>query len=136
MNESRWQELIAALRDSGDTNRAVNAAASLQAHASHEDVPRLLGLLSDGDFFVREAAAWPLSDLGRVDAIPALVRAKHQGTDEGHDNDSLCAALADLVSMNREAARPLVQALVEDSDPRCRETGHWLLGFCDARHDA
>jgi HEAT repeat protein len=61
MNDCQWQEIVAALRDTGDSDTAVNAAATLQAKATQEDVPRLLELLSDGDFLVREAAAWPLA---------------------------------------------------------------------------
>jgi HEAT repeat protein len=136
MNDRQWQDIVKALRDAGNSDRAVNAAAALQAGASEDDVPRLIELLSDADFFVREAAAWPLSDLGRVDAIPALVRAMHLGTDEGHDNDSLCAALADLVSMNSAAALPNVHALVADADRRNQEAGSWLLEFCKRGHDA
>ena len=133
MNDLKWQELLAALRDIDDVDRAVNAAATLQASASAEDIPRLISLLSDSDFFVREAAAWPLSDLGCVDAIPDMVRAKHRGTDEGHDNDSLSAALVDLVSMNVASALPKVRTLIEDPDPRRQETGRWLLSFCRVR---
>jgi HEAT repeat protein len=130
MNDRQWQEIVAALHDTSDISGAAEAAARLQAEASEDDVPRLLALLSSGDFFIREAAAWPLSDLGRVDAIPALVRAQHQGTDEGHDNDGLNAALADLVSMNSDAPGPVVLGLLESSDLRVRETGQWLLDFC------
>jgi HEAT repeat protein len=136
MNEREWQDLLAALRDVGETDTAVDAAAALQARSTAEDVPRLIQLLSDTDIFVREAAAWPLSDVGCVEAIPHLVRAHHAGTDEGHDNDSLSAALADLVSMNAASALPVLRALEECADSRTRETAKWLLGFCEAPHDA
>jgi len=133
MNQRQWQDIVGALRDAADMNRSVDAAAALQSMASREDVPRLLELLEDDDLVVRAAAAWPLSDLGVVEAIPAIVRAKHRGTDEGDDNDSLNAALADLVSMNAEAASPVVRALTESTDPRLRDTGEWLLEFCGPR---
>jgi hypothetical protein len=132
MNDRQWQDIVQGLRDTEDTDRALDAAAALKASAAVEDVPRLIELLSADDFFVREAASWPLSDLGCVDAIPALVRAKHRGTDEGHDNDSLCAALADLVSMNPAAALPSVHALLADPDARNQEAGRWLLEHCQS----
>lgn len=136
MNDRKWQELLTALRDVSDSDRAVDAAAELQARSTTEDVPRLLELLSDSDIFVREAAAWPLSDLGCVEAIPHLVRAHHMGTDEGQDNDGLSAVLADLVSMNAGAARPVLIILAASSNSRMQETAKWLLGFCEERHDA
>jgi HEAT repeat protein len=130
MTEEQWRDLTAALRDTGSLDSALTAASTLKALASAEDVPRLLSLLEDPDFFVREAAAWPLSDLGCTDALPALIRAKGLGYAEGHDNDGLNAAMSDLVSMNSPAARPILERLSKSSDPYASETAQWLLDFC------
>jgi HEAT repeat protein len=79
MTEGQWHDLVQALRDTGSGERAINAASTLKSAASAEDIPRLKALLDDESFFVREAAAWPLSDLGCIDALPALIRAQRRG---------------------------------------------------------
>jgi HEAT repeat protein len=132
MTEEQWRDLTRALRDTGSLDGAVAAASTLQALASVEDVPRLLSLLEDPDFFVREAAAWPLSDLGCTDALPALIRARRLGYAEGRDNDGLNAAMADLVSMNAHAARPILEHLSKGSDAYASKTAQWLLDFCES----
>ena len=102
MSPNDWQRVVKALRNVESDNIAVDAAAELQAKATIEDVPRLLDLLNDDSFFVREAAAWPLSDLGVVEALPVLLDAYQRGLDEGHDNDGFSAALADLAVLPTE----------------------------------
>ena len=121
------------LRDFDSPGRAVAAAASLQAEASTEDISRLVSLLSDPEFFVREAAAWPLSDLGCVEAIPQMIAAHIAGTAEGHDNDGLNAEMADLVSMNAEGSRRELQEVIASSNAEIRAVADWLLQF--ASHD-
>jgi len=130
MDEQLWNVLVEKLRNSSEINIAVDAAARLQSDASTDDIPRLISLLSDPDFFVREAAAWPLSNLGCVDALPALVRAQELGTKDGHDNDGLNAAMLDLVSMNRAQSKPKLEAMRRVNDSYARETVEWLLTFC------
>ena len=90
-----------------------------------------MDLLSDPDVFVREAAAWPLSDLGRVEALPQLLNALQTGKDEGHDNDGLLAALADLVAANRDVARPALEALIAGDDAKLKAGAAWLIQFCE-----
>lgn len=136
MTDLEWHELSASLRDDTNVDRMVAAAASLQTHATSEDVSRLLSLLDDTSFFVREAAAWPLSDLGRVEALPQLLGAYQRGIDEGHDNDGFSAALMDLVEMNSAAAVPLLQRIVETGSAADRKNATWLLRFCDGGTDA
>jgi len=136
MDHPRWQRLVKALRNLADNDSAVAAAAELQSVASSEDVPRLVELLADESFFVREAAAWPPSDLGRVDLLPQLLAAYHRGFAEGHDNDGFSAALVDLVQAKPIEARAQLSAFAEGSDLELRESSAWLLGFVEAAHDA
>ena len=133
MNDSEWQAISTALRGDASPELALAAVASLQANATASDVPRLLNLLEDSSFFVREAAAWPLSDLGRVDVLPQLLEAYQRGLDEGHDNDGFSAALIDLVEMNSAAAVPQLQKLVETGSAAARENAAWLLTFCKGK---
>ena len=136
MTDHEWHRLAAALRDDNDIDGMVAAAADLQARATADDVPRLLHMLNDSSFFVREAAAWPLSDLGRVEALPQLLGAYQRGLDEGHDNDGFSAALIDLVEMNVVAAVPQLRKLAEAGSDADRENAAWLLGFCNGATDA
>ena len=131
MNRAQWQRLVAALHDSADESTAVAAAGELQSIASMEDVPHLLELLSDDSFFVREAAAWPLSDLGCVSALPQLLAAYQRGLDDGHDNDGFSAALVDLVSVNRGEAKAQLETLAHSPDQKVARTAKWLLEFCE-----
>jgi hypothetical protein len=112
---------------------SVAAVAELRRYAyneTKEDVPRLLALLKDDSFFVREAAAWPLSDLGITGALPDLLDALHRGFEEGHDNDGLSAALMDMVEANPSSARVALKELLQSGDPNLHEHALWLLEFC------
>ena len=53
MSDKDWQALIDTLRD-GDASELAAAASRLHKSATSVDVPRLINLLDDDDFFVRE----------------------------------------------------------------------------------
>jgi HEAT repeat protein len=129
MDHDQWQSIIAALRDMDNVESAVAAAARLQALASTEDVPRLVELMADESFFVREAAAWALSDLGRVELLSQLLAAYNRGLAEGHDNDGFSAALIDLVQLKPVEAQAQLSVLASSTDPELRESAVWLLEF-------
>ena len=134
MSPSEWQRVVKALHNVESDYLAVDAAAELQAKATIEDVPMLLDLLDDQSFFVREAAAWPLSDLGVVEALPMLLDAYQRGLDEGHDNDGFSAALADLVEAKPDASRLRLDFLAHEGRPGSKHV-QWLLQFCKVKND-
>ncbi|MEJ0084424.1 MAG: HEAT repeat domain-containing protein [Pseudomonadota bacterium] len=134
MSPHDWQRVVKALRDVASDDVAVEAAAELQAKATIEDVPRLIDLLNDDSFFVREAAAWPLSDLGVVEALPVLLDAYQRGLEDGHDNDGFSAALADLVSAKPDTSRRRLKSLVREARPGSKHA-QWLLQFCEPKND-
>lgn len=130
MNTAEWDATIAELDALDD--RCVAAAARIHAEAAMEDVPRLLGLLEKADnFFVREAAAWPLAELVGAQVLPALLRAYQLGIDEGHDNDGFTAALLEIPALHPGAARSALLEIAVDSDEAMRGHANWLLGFCE-----
>lgn len=135
MDNRQWQQLIGALRDIDDIDGAVDAATRLHKGATPDDVPRLLGLLQDDSFFVREAAAWPLSDMGKTDVLPELLVAYQRGFDEGHDNDGFSAALVDLVSANPLESRRELEALSRHARKEIQANAEWLLEFLDEPND-
>lgn len=130
MNTAEWNTTIAELEALGD--RSVAAATRIHAEATLEDVPRLLGLLESADnFFVREAAAWPLAELAGPRVLPALLRAYQLGFDEGHDNDGFNAALLEIPALYPGAARSALLEIALGSDEPIRGHANWLLEFCE-----
>ena len=136
MNAEEWKTLIRALEDVDDVDRMVAAAAILHKTANPEDLPRLMDLLNHEDFFVREAAAWPISELAGPNALLQLLTAYQRGFDQGHDNDGFSAALMDLAECNKGETRKALQELMSTGDNMLRKNAEWLLEFCDEGTDA
>ncbi|MEO6067132.1 MAG: HEAT repeat domain-containing protein [Gemmatimonadales bacterium] len=135
MHQADWDNLIRDLRQVDNLDLMVAAAAQLRQTATKEDVPRLQELLSDEDFFVREAAAWPLSEIAGVSTLPELLRAYQRGLDEGHDNDGLSAALTDLAITDAVNVSRILETLARSGDPAMEENAKWLLTFCTPSQD-
>jgi len=130
MSDEEWEELTHTLRDSDDAASLAAAAARLHTKATAQDLPRLMSLLRDDDFFVREAAAWPISELAGPSAIRELLAAYQRGIDDGQDNDGFATALIGLVEKNKSASKRVLQALADETNPTIRENSLWLLEFC------
>ena len=129
MNTSTWDTTISELEALDD--RSVAAATRLHAESTLEDVPRLIELLERADnFFVREAAAWPLTELAGVQVLPALLRAYQKGFDEGHDNDGFTAALLEIPAIFPSAAKAALSELAQNAEEPTRGHAKWLLDFC------
>jgi len=117
MTEARWRELETAIRQLEDVERMVTAARQLQDEATVEDVPRLRGLLEDPSFVVREAAGFPLAYLLGPECLRDLLLAQVKGEREGHDNDTLNAAIGEVLSLDETGSRAMLAALKRDPDP-------------------
>jgi hypothetical protein len=91
------------------------------------DLPRLKVLLDDEDFFVKEAAAWPLSDLVGADVLPDLFRAFQRGLTNSTNNDGFSTALIDLPVTDPEGVRQrLLELMASGDSAMAREcTGSW-----------
>lgn len=124
------------LRNVDNVDVAVRAAERLQRGATSEDLPRLKNLLGDEDFFVREAAAWPLSEIAGAAALPELLQAFQRGFDEGHDNDGFSTALVELAAADPEGVRRVLEDLVAAGDAATQINARWLLEFCDNGRNA
>ncbi|MEP7213748.1 MAG: HEAT repeat domain-containing protein [Acidobacteriota bacterium] len=129
MNDTKWHQLIESIQGD-DIERMVEASEHLYKEAEDSDVPRLLKLLEDDSFVVREAAAWPLASVGGADALPALFLAYKRGFDEGLDNDGFTTALIELVELNRGSCSSRLVELQGSSNPDFRRYATWLLEFC------
>lgn len=130
MDNLAWSAIEADLL-SRDVAIAVSACDRLKAAASLEDRDRLLELLKHHDFFVREAAAWPLAELMGPRVIEELLVAYQRGFDEGHDNDGFSTALIEIPDFHPETQAVLAE-LISHSDGKIRENALWLLEFCKA----
>ena len=136
MNERDWTALLRDLHDAGNVEVMVSAAERLHRTATEEDLPRLSSLLKEDSVFVREAAAWPLSELGGPAALPELFEAFQRGLDEGHDNDGFSAALIELAAAHPEGVRSALEALAKSPDPALQANVTWLMEFCQNQRDA
>jgi hypothetical protein len=117
MDEARWHELEAAVRQVDDVERYVEAARQLEDESTIEDVPRLRGLLEDPSFAVREAAAFPLAYLLGPACLRDLLVAQIKGEREGHDNDTLNAAIGEVLSLDESGSSAVLSELKRDADP-------------------
>jgi HEAT repeat protein len=131
MDIATWDGIMADLH-ARDVTANVRAASALRAKATVHDLPLLLRLLETGDFFAREAAAWPLAELAGPSVLPQLLAAYQRGFDEGHDNDGFSAALIGIPKLHGTSASSALLSLVEDADPAIRSHAIWLLDFCNA----
>ncbi|WP_411885730.1 HEAT repeat domain-containing protein [Polaromonas sp. YR568] len=131
MNLNDWNEIVSGLSNP-DVPTCVEAASKLYARAAPEDIPQLLPLLESDDFFVREAAAWPLAALAGPAALPQLLKAYQRGFDEGHDNDGFSAALLEIPALFGPEAARVIAELAETTEGEIRSHALWLLEFCEA----
>jgi len=92
VTDDAWAELVSRLRDTTNRDGMVEAAEELYDRAERNDLPRLMDLLNEQTAFVREAAAWPISELAGAEALPQLLRAYQLGEAEGDDNDGFSTA--------------------------------------------
>ena len=130
MDKTAWDETLADLA-ARDVDRNVNAAKRLYDECGPEDVPRLLALLREGsDFFVREAAAWPLAGLAGPDVLRDLLIGYQRGFDEGHDNDGFSTALIEAASLFPKEMRAALTDIVASEQEPMRGHAKWLVEFC------
>ena len=129
MKTAAWNEIVS-LFDSSDVSTWVEAASRLHAEADVDDVPRLLALLENESFFVREAAAWPLAELVGPSVLPQLFSAYQRGFDEGHDNDGFTAALLEIPFFFRTETKQKLTNLISVGDEKTKDHAQWLLEFC------
>ena len=103
MREEERHQLVRDLRHGKDETQFLAANRKIHKASTRDDLPWLMSLLHDPAFTVREAAAWPISELAGVSALPELLRAYQRGLDDGHDNDGLSTALIELVEADMAA---------------------------------
>jgi hypothetical protein len=130
MNAAAWSEAVAALH-SRDVDTCVAAAERLHKDSTPEDVPALLELLKTGDFFEREAAAWPLAEISGASHLGELLSAYQQSFEEGHDNDGFTAALLEIPALFPAEARSELTKLASVVKGPVRAHCLWLLDFCE-----
>ena len=131
MNERQWEELNEILRRVRGGGDVTPVFEFLDANAKAEDVPRLMGLMNDEDIVVREVVSGPLGRLAGPADLPQLLAVLQRGIDEGHDCDSLQAALVEIAETHKVSAQQVLTVLTKSSDRATRENAEWLLEFCE-----
>jgi HEAT repeat protein len=135
MNLNAWNEIVSALSER-DISTCVDAASKLHMSATSEDIPQSLSLLDSADFFIREAAAWPLAELAGTSVLPQLLTAYQRGFDEGHDNDGFTAALLEIPALFGSEAKHSIARLAETAEGAKKDNALWLLEFCEEEGEA
>lgn len=130
MDGTAWAEIVSAL-NAPSVDACVAAASRLHAEAGADDIPELLALLESGDFFVREAAAWPLAELAGPAVLANLLVAYQRGFNEGHDNDGFTAALLEIPALFPEEAKAALASIIATAAEPLRGHARWLLEFCE-----
>lgn len=130
MKDQAWNEIVAQLTGP-DMDSWVGAALRIHAESEYQDVPRLLELLKHENFFVREAAAWPLVELAAPAVLSDLLAAYQRGLDEGHDNDGFTAALVEIPAIHPSAAKVALVSIVQSGEEPAKGHAEWLLEFCE-----
>lgn len=128
MRTAGWNQWIRDLY-SEDIDRAVRACEVISQTADETNISELYSMLEDDNFFIREAAAFPIARLEGVRALPALFRAYTRGIQDGHDNDGMSAAIGGLLEENQKAALPLLENMLLDDNKDVRVNAAWALGF-------
>lgn len=130
MKDGTWNEIVAQLTGP-DMDAWVIAATRIHTESDEQDVPRLLELLKHDNFFVREAAAWPLAELAGPTVLPQLFAAYQQGFDDGHDNDGFSAALLEIPALHPSTTKATLALIVQSSPEPVKGHAEWLLEFCE-----
>lgn len=125
-------ETIKFLETSNDIDAQLEAFNKLNASATQRDLPVLLSALKSetSNFAVRELLAEPIINLAGAKALPELMAALRRNFDEGHDNDTFQALLADLAERNPEGVRAELEKLAKHSSKADMEDINWLLEYC------
>ena len=129
MDANAWSDIVKAL-GSKDAATCAFAAKRLHAECTSEDIPSLLDLLKNGDFFEREAAAWPLAEISGGTHLSELLAAYEKGFAEGHDNDGFTAALLEIPALHPVEAKIELTKLARTTEDPLRAHAKWLLEFC------
>jgi hypothetical protein len=130
---SRVQQLLSKIADS-DSDDWTDACDALGNEAVAAWLPELrAAFLSAPDYVMREALSGPLARFGGVRELPLLLEGARKGEQEGHDNDSLNAAICDLVETAPIESFTLLEAFAASEVSRIRRDAAWLLGFVDTK---
>jgi HEAT repeat protein len=130
MDTTRWRTVLA------DADLEVRRDALEQlAHANDVDsvvLDEVVGMLSDGDALVVDAAAFALGEHLYASAVPRLIEVA------AHHEDARCreSAIASLGSIGEDAALPTILAALEDKAPVRRRAIVALSNFEGPEVDA
>lgn len=118
-------------RDGEYVDQTLAAYDTICRIATTSDVPRLLEFLSaDVGFWLRELLMIPVLECGGSSYIIPTLKALRVNDAEGHDSDSLNAALMDYVEMHPDECRPILESLRDNGDSDFVEEAIWLLEYC------
>lgn len=121
--------ILREMNDLDDVERAIRAAEELGRLATVADIQMIRKLMREGNYFFRECLGQTLAGLEGMAALPFLLELLRDGCAEGHDHDSLGAAIMDLVDTNKIEAAPLLKEMCLSTSTTERRDAAWLWGF-------
>lgn len=127
--DTRLNELIEAIMDYEDVDKAVMAMRALEREAKPEWRDTLYQALQvKNQFFFREGVAPAVVRLDGVRSLPRLLGALRLGAAEGHDNDGLVGTIWDLTDGHKSEVVKILLPMATSSDAGERKSAAWLLG--------
>ena len=119
--------------DKYDVEEKIAAFARLKDASRQEDLPQLIELIKSrkNDFWTRELLSEPICELGGSNHLVELFEALELNREEGHDNDAFHNFLIEIALTDPAACREKINALLELSDYKHKETAEWLLEYCE-----
>lgn len=109
--------------------RRAAATRALGRLLGNRALPKLHGLLGDGNPLIRKLAAESLGELAQAESVEHLERAVRDV-----DRDSRLAVVTALSKIRDKSVVPVASYLVYDRDPQIRKLA--ILAICNANHDS
>ncbi len=131
---TKVEALLAQIGDpEDDSTEAYDLVAEL-SEADHALVPELKkalwNFLKAQNFFGRDVLADALAAIQGVEALPALLKVSTY--DLGDDQDTLQSTIIDVMSLDTERARLILDEVDTSDDAKLREVSKWAREMADS----
>jgi len=133
MNIPEFMEIMWSSFEDYNVEQKLESFDELKSSLKKEDLPQLLEMLASNknDFWVRELLSEPICALGTADCLPELFDALELNDSEGHDSNSFCLFLTELVEREPEKSKIKLNSLASKNNEKYKEYSDWLLEYCE-----
>jgi len=133
MNIPKFMEIMWSSFDEFSVEEKLAAFEELKRSIEKDDLPELLEALASNknDFWIRDLLSEPICEFGSSDCLPQLFDALALNDSEGHDSNSFCVFLTDLVEADPKNSKVQLKALALQNNEKYKEYADWLLEYCE-----